>query len=116
MHRTFSVTRSCNPQRHFLVDLSGKVARVRKLIEQGDYFAINRPRQYGKTTMLFELLRRLSAGYLVLPPSFEGIGGDPFESEEIFPSAAWRSWPNDSNTAPQGSWTKSPETLQRLIA
>jgi len=87
MRRRFNVTGSCNSQRHFMVDISAKFASVRDLIDRGEYFAINRPRQFGKTTMLFQLLRRLSDEYLVLSLSFEGIGDAPFESEESFVDA-----------------------------
>ncbi len=65
-----------------MVGMSGKLARIRALIERGHYFAINRPRQYGKTAMLFELLRRLGDEYLVLPLSIEGVGDLMFDSEE----------------------------------
>ena len=52
MKKYFNVTGNCNPQRHYMVDVSRKFEQVMDLIEQGEYFAINRPRQYGKTTML----------------------------------------------------------------
>jgi len=49
MKRTFNITGTCIPARHFVADVSGKVARVMDMITRGDYFTINRPRQYGKT-------------------------------------------------------------------
>ena len=56
-----------------------------KLIEKGKYFTINRPRQYGKTTMLNVLFRNLQAkGSLVVYLSFEGIGDSVFKNENTF--------------------------------
>jgi hypothetical protein len=57
--KKFNVTGSCNPQKHYMVDISNKFNQVMNLIEQGEYFAINRPRQYGKTTMLNMLAQSL---------------------------------------------------------
>ncbi len=56
------------------------------MVEYGDYFAINRPRQYGKTTMLETLARELgkSEEWLVFNISFEGIGSDVFLLEKSF--------------------------------
>jgi hypothetical protein len=82
MRREFNVTGSCNPDLHYMVDVSAKFADISKLVARGKYFIINRPRQYGKTTMMFQLQRRLGDEYLVLPLSFEGVGDTPFESEE----------------------------------
>ena len=40
---------------------------------EGAYFTINRVRQFGKTTLLPALQRRLSGQCLVLRLSFEGV-------------------------------------------
>ena len=57
-----------------------------ELIEIGEYFAINRPRQYGKTTMLFNIARilRQNDKYILSKMSFEGIGDTIFENEQSF--------------------------------
>jgi hypothetical protein len=47
-------------------------AIVRDYIMPGEYFTINRARQYGKTTTLALLRRRLAADCFVLDMSFEG--------------------------------------------
>ena len=52
MRRKFNVTGSCNQQRHYMVDISDKYDQAFRFIDEGEYFAINRPRQYGKTTLL----------------------------------------------------------------
>jgi hypothetical protein len=36
---------------HYIVDINKKLNNVSQLIERGKYFVINRPRQYGKTTL-----------------------------------------------------------------
>ena len=84
MEKEFNVTGNCNPKRHYMVDISNKFEAVLKLIRKGKYFAINRPRQYGKTTMLDELERRLENKYILIYLSFEGIGDTIFENEASF--------------------------------
>ena len=84
MSKEFNVTGSCNPQWHYMVDMTERFCEVESLIEKGKYFTINRARQYGKTTMLQTIRRRLSDKYLVIKTSFEGIGDEPFKSEQAF--------------------------------
>jgi len=67
-----------------MVDISGKIAQIKELIDAGSYFTINRGRQYGKTTTLYELNRRLSNEYLMVQISFEGLGDESFASPEEF--------------------------------
>ncbi len=85
MEKVFNVTGSCNPTRHYMVDITGKFEQVKKLVDQSAYFAINRPRQYGKTTMLNTLFRELKKrDVLVVYLSFEGIGDAIFTDERKF--------------------------------
>ncbi|MDE7479157.1 MAG: AAA-like domain-containing protein, partial [Lachnospiraceae bacterium] len=56
----------------------------RDYIEQGAYFTINRARQFGKTTLLSALARRLVDSYLVIRLSFEGIDDDNFSDNMSF--------------------------------
>ncbi|GBU26219.1 hypothetical protein R83H12_02913 [Fibrobacteria bacterium R8-3-H12] len=83
--REFNVTGICIPGKHYMVDISNKVSQIAAMVEKGQYFTINRARQYGKTTTLWllddELVRR---GYAVAHISFEGIGDTPFENERNF--------------------------------
>jgi hypothetical protein len=55
MKKRFNVTGVCFPEQHYMADTSAKFARILDMVEEGLYFTINRPRQYGKTTMLFRL-------------------------------------------------------------
>jgi len=83
--REFNVTGVCIPSKHYMVDISNKVSQIAAMVEKGQYFTINRARQYGKTTTIRQLERvLLEKGYLVARISFEGIGDTPFETEENF--------------------------------
>ena len=82
--KTFNVTGSCNPQRHYMVDTESRFKAIEKMIDSGAYFTINRARQYGKTTMLNMIWRKLPNSYLIIDSSFEGVGDSPFESEKSF--------------------------------
>lgn len=83
--REFNVTGRCLPDEHYMVDISEKVRLIAAMVERGDYFTINRARQYGKTTTLWTLEEELvKKGYTVTRISFEGIGDEPFESEKEF--------------------------------
>ena len=84
MNKRFNITGSCNPQMHYMVDASRRFEGVKKLVDQGEYFTMNRARQYGKTTMLQTIRRRLSDRYLVLSTSFEGVGESGFRGEAAF--------------------------------
>ena len=75
MAREFNVTGTCFPHLHYMADVSAKFDAAINLLEKGKYFAINRPRQYGKTTMLYLLsdVLRQSGEYIVFNISFEEI-------------------------------------------
>lgn len=55
MGKEFNITGICRLAKHYMADVSDKLAIAFKMIEKGDYFIINRPRQYGKTTTLYSL-------------------------------------------------------------
>ena len=72
MPKRFCVTGTCIPEKNYMVDISERLERIVKdYIEQGNYFTMNRARQYGKTTTLYLLERCLQKDYLVLSLSFE---------------------------------------------
>ena len=82
--KRFNTTGLCNPKKHYMVDISDKLEKIKVLIENEEYFLINRPRQYGKTTTLTALENSLSGEYLVISISFEGIGDVIFNDEKLF--------------------------------
>lgn len=86
MAKKFNVTGTCIPEKHYIVDTSNKLKNIFKFIDNEEYFIINRPRQYGKTTTLYMLERLLNESneYLVISLSFEGVGDLIFEEEKRF--------------------------------
>ena len=86
MPKKFNITGLCFADVHYMADVSAKLAQTQKMVEEGDYFIINRPRQYGKTTTLYSLAEILekTGQYLVFNISFEGIGDAIFQDEKLF--------------------------------
>jgi len=86
MSKRFNDTGLCIPSRHYMVDTSQKIEKIIHLIEDGQYFTINRPRQFGKTTTLFLLMKQLFATetYLPIRISFEGLGTESYDSQKRF--------------------------------
>ena len=86
LRKRFNITGTCIPKRNYMINTSHKLKEIMKLIEQEEYFIINRPRQYGKTTTMFLLEQELnkSGDYLVISISFEGVGDLMFENEKRF--------------------------------
>ncbi|MDU6037444.1 AAA family ATPase [Clostridium butyricum] len=84
MKKRFNTTGVCIPSMHYMVNIDDKLDKIKKYIDRSDYFVINRPRQYGKTTTMYMLEQKLKQDYIVLSISFEGIGDDVFLKEEDF--------------------------------
>ncbi|RKZ75642.1 MAG: AAA family ATPase [Gammaproteobacteria bacterium] len=86
MQKRFNDTGLCIPNRHYMVDTSVKLKQVIQLVEYGEYFTINRPRQFGKTTTLFMLDKALNLrdDYVAVKISFEGIDSDAYQHPERF--------------------------------
>ena len=84
MRKSFNLTGSCNPDRHYMVDMEKRFLAVESMIDRGEYFTINRARQYGKTTMLLTIRQKLSDKYLVIKISFEGLGDEAFKTISDF--------------------------------
>ncbi len=84
MSKRFNTAGLCRPARHYMVDMSHRLAEVREMVENGDYFVINRARQYGKTTLLHLLKGHLSDSYAVFSISFEGIEREVYAGTASF--------------------------------
>ena len=52
MCKRFNTAGLCYREEHYMVDMKGRLEETKALIDRGEYFVINRARQYGKTTML----------------------------------------------------------------
>ena len=57
------------------------------MVDAGQYFTINRARQYGKTTMLYALEEYLKKEYLVISLDFQELGDASFSTEYTFSRA-----------------------------
>ena len=79
--KRFNTTGTCRPNEHYMVDITERLEIIRKMVVQGDYFCINRGRQYGKTTTLNNLKGYLEeTGYCVFSISFEKVDNTYFST------------------------------------
>jgi len=82
--KRFNTTAVCISSKHYMVDLSERVREIKKLVDDGKYFTINRARQYGKTTTLNALRLALQSRYEAVSIDFQGMGDASFRTEESF--------------------------------
>jgi hypothetical protein len=84
MAKRFNITGLCLPNEHYMADVSGKMKQVMEFVDNGEYFIINRPRQYGKTTTLATIANTLNekVDYVTFKLSFEGVGDSFFSNEK----------------------------------
>lgn len=82
--RKFNVSGDCKPNIHYMVNLESRLYEIKKMVDDGDYFTINRARQYGKTTTLKALSRILRKDYTVINMDFQMVGDSKFRNENIF--------------------------------
>lgn len=87
MGKFFNTDGYCDSEYHYMVDLSRRLNDVRRMVDDGKYFAINRARQYGKTTFLTALEEYLKDDYQVISMDFQGFSYADFESEKNFTAA-----------------------------
>lgn len=84
MRRHFNTTGICRPDIHYMVDVSGRMEEIQLMVEQGAYFTVSRAHQYGKTTTLHLLKKKLEPRFTVFLISFEGLGQAAYRSETHF--------------------------------
>ncbi|MDE7477269.1 MAG: 9-O-acetyl-N-acetylneuraminate esterase, partial [Lachnospiraceae bacterium] len=85
MKRRFNITGSCNPQRHYMVNLDDRLKKIKEdYVDEGSYFVINKGRQYGKTTTLRALEEYLKDDYIVISLDFQEIGTEDFADAGTF--------------------------------
>lgn len=87
MERCFNITGCCNPEEHYMVNLDSRLAQIKKMIDKGQYFCINRGRQYGKTTTILALEKYLAKEYIVVSMDFQGLSTEIFRTEKAFSKA-----------------------------
>ncbi len=84
MTKRFNTTGACRPDIHYMVNLNQRLEQMERYVEAGEYFVINRARQYGKTTFLRALKHYLREKYIVVSLSFQRMSSDSFASESVF--------------------------------
>lgn len=84
MGKIFNVSADCKPELHYMVDISERLRKIKKLIDRGEYFTINRARQYGKTTTLRALKKYLNEEYIVISLDFQKLDAAKFQDGNVF--------------------------------
>lgn len=84
MSRIFNISADCKPNLHYMVDINGLLLKIKEYIDRGDYFTMNRARQYGKTTTLKALAKFLSKEYVVMSLDFQRLSSSDFRDEASF--------------------------------
>ena len=83
--KVFNTTGTCRPNQHYMVDITERLEIIKGMVSRGDYFCINRSRQYGKTTTLNAIKTTLeNDGYTVFSLSFEDLGQSLYSTDEKF--------------------------------
>ena len=90
MGKIFNVNGACMPRLHYMVDLHSRLEEIRKMVDAGQNFTINKARQFGKTTILQSLADYLKDDYIVLSLDFQRLSYADFASEAAFVSAMAR--------------------------
>lgn len=70
MAKIFNVSGDCKPKLHYMVNIDENLEQIKAMVENGQYFTINRTRQYGKTTTLRALEVFLDDDYTVISLDF----------------------------------------------
>lgn len=87
MGKIFNTDGYCDPELHYMIDLSGRLQEIKGMVDAGQYFTVNRARQYGKTTILTALADFLEKEYEVISLDFQTISYADFETEQNFVAA-----------------------------
>lgn len=82
--KEFNTTGGCNPSDHYMVDISDRLRKIKRLVDEGKYFCINRARQYGKTTTIQALTDYLKEEYTVIALDFQDIDSAVYENSGAF--------------------------------
>lgn len=87
MSKIFNISGDCKSEIHYMVDISERLVEIKEMVDKGQYFTINRARQYGKTTTLKALKKLLANDYTVLWMDFQMLSHASFETEPRFVAA-----------------------------
>lgn len=92
MSRVFNVNADCQPDLHYMVDITERLGKIKAMVDAGQYFTINRARQYGKTTTLQALGTFLKSDYVVASLDFQMLSASKFKNENAFSIAFARNF------------------------
>lgn len=84
MPKVFNTTGICIPEKHYMVNIDKRLEEIKSLVDDENYFIINKARQYGKTTILVALSRLLQKDNYVVFIDFQTFGEAEFRTENIF--------------------------------
>lgn len=87
MAKIFNTYGYCDPELHYMVDLTSRLEQIKAMVDDEKYFTINKGRQYGKTTILTALAEYLQEEYTVVSMDFQAMSFSTFESEQSFVAA-----------------------------
>lgn len=87
MKKYLNINGICYPEKHYMVNITNRLEEAKHLIDNKDYFVINRARQYGKTTTLWALQNYLKQEYLVILLDFQRLSSSDFQHEFAFVAA-----------------------------
>ena len=84
MSKIFNVNGDCKPDLHYMVNIESRLKKIKAMVDKGQYFTINRARQYGKTTTLKALEHFLEKDYVVVSLDFQMMSASKFANENSF--------------------------------
>lgn len=84
MAKIFNVNGACKPSRHYMAGLESRLKEIKGMVDAGEYFTINRARQYGKTTILRALADYLKNDCAAVSIDFQRMSSSDFGSESAF--------------------------------
>lgn len=128
MNKFFNTAGPCRLEWHYVVDPLPRLQGVEALIESKQYFILHAPRQTGKTTYLYALMRHLNATgrYTTLQINIQAAasGRDELDAMRIVSAAIYQQallflpeveWPE--KVAGDKDWLiKHPNGLQQYLA
>lgn len=115
--KIFNITGACQPDLHYMTDISPRLAEMRKLIARGEYFTLNRARQYGKTTTLRALKEYLKDEYYVVSMDFQmQMSHAKFRSENTFSVAFAKAFARVLRNSAAEFTDETEYAIQRLSA
>ena len=117
MPKKFNITGDCKPSLHYMVDLHSRLVKIKALIDDGQYFVINRARQYGKTTTLAALDRFICDDYIVFSIDFQmsmssAKFSDEYKFSSAFAKAMMKTAPKESSDEFTGAVKKLDEVVK----